>query len=138
MKFLLDTNIVSELRRHAPAAAVLRWFAHVAQDDLYLSVLTAGEVRQSIESLRRRDSFAASSLDAWRAELVAAYDDRIISITADIADLWGRLNVPDRVPTVDGLLAATALEYDWTLVTRNIADVERTGARTLNPFEPVT
>jgi len=103
VKFLLDTNVVSELRRRAPAAAVLRWFAHVAQDDLYLSALTVGEVRQSIESLRRRDSVAASSLDAWRAELVAAYDDRIVSITADIADLWGRLNVPDRVPAVDGL-----------------------------------
>lgn len=136
MKFLMDTNVVSELRRRVPDRAVLAWFARVAQEDLYLSVLTLGELRQGIEALRRKDPVTASSIDSWRAELVEAFGDRIVTITAEIADRWGRLNVPDRVPTVDGLLAATVLEYNWTLVTRNVADVTRTGARIFNPFEP--
>ena len=132
----MDTNVVSELRRRVPDRAVLAWFARVAQEDLYLSVLTLGELRQGIEALRRKDPVTASSIDSWRAELVEAFGDRIVTITAEIADRWGRLNVPDRVPTVDGLLAATVLEYNWTLVTRNVADVTRTGARIFNPFEP--
>jgi hypothetical protein len=68
--------------------------------------------------------------------LTAVYGDRIVPITTEIAEEWGRLNVPDRLPVVDGLLAATALVNDWTLVTRNTADVESTGVRLLNPFGP--
>ena len=137
MSFLLDTNVVSELRRRSPNERVVAWFEQVRADDLYLSALTIGEIRQGIEQLRLKDPTAACRLDEWQAGLVSAYRDRIVAVDAAIAELWGRLNVPDRVPTIDGLLAATVLVHDWTLVTRNVDDVVRTGARTLNPFEYV-
>jgi toxin FitB len=135
MSFLLDTNVVSELRRRTPSPNVLRWFATVAAHDLYISVLTIGEIRQGVELLRREDPIAAASIDDWLNGLVTAYHDRIIDIDASIAEQWGRLNVPDPVPTIDGLLAATALVHDWTLVTRNVSDVQHTGVRMLNPFD---
>lgn len=134
--YLLDTNVVSELRRRRPDDAVLTWFDQVPTRDLYLSVLTIGELRQGIEGLRRRDAPAAESLDQWQAGLVSGYADRIVPIDTAVTDQWGRLNVPDRLPVVDGLLAATALVHGWTLVTRNVADVRRTGVVTLNPFTP--
>jgi predicted nucleic acid-binding protein len=135
MTFLLDTNVVSELRRGLPNPQVVAWFDKHRQDDLYLSVLTIGELRQGVEGLRRREAEAAEDLDQWLTGLLAAYLDHVVPVTSAIADTWGRLNVPDRLPVIDGLLAATALVHGWTFVTRNGADVARTGVRTLNPFE---
>ncbi len=136
MKYLLDTNVVSELRRRRPDQAVLDWFDQTPSSELYLSVLTIGELRQGIEGLRLRDAPAAAALDAWHVGLVSAYADRIVPIDTAVADRWGRLNVPDRVAAVDGLLAATALVHGWTLVTRNVTDVARTGVLLLDPFAP--
>lgn len=135
MSFLLDTNVVSEIRKKAPNAGVQTWFASVPADGLYLSVLVVGEIRQGIERLVRRDSAQAKIYEQWLAQLVDIYRDRIVPVTVDIADRWGHLNVPDPVPVVDGLLAATALVRDWTLVTRNGRDVASTGVRLLNPFD---
>ncbi|TCO32624.1 hypothetical protein EV652_104230 [Kribbella steppae] len=73
-------------------------------------------------------------IESWSQRLIAGYADRIIPVTVDIAELWGRLNASSPLPLVDGLLAATALVHDWALVTRNTADVERTGVRLVNPF----
>jgi hypothetical protein len=101
---------------------------------LFLSVLVVGEIRRGIERLARRDSVQAKVFEQWLSQLVDVYGDRIIPITADVADVWGRLNVPDPVPVVDGLLAATALVHGWTLVTRNIDDVASTGVHLLDPF----
>lgn len=134
MSFLLDTNVVSELRRRAPNPLVVRWFQKVRSSEIYLSVLTLGEIRQGIEQLRSKDQVAAASLEAWLQGLVATYRGHIVGIDAVVAERWGRLNVPDRVPAIDGLLAATALVNDWTLVTRNVDDINRTGVRFLNPF----
>lgn len=135
MSFLLDTNVVSELRKGTRAnEGVRRWFADVAEDDLFLSVLVAGELRQGVERLRRRDLDSAERLDRWLLDLLDGYADRILPVNQRVADLWGRLNVPDPLPAVDGLLAATALVHDLTLVTRNTRDVERSGARLLDPF----
>jgi toxin FitB len=135
MSFLLDTNVVSELRRRSPNSLVVQWFQQVRSEEIYLSVLTLGEIRQGIEQLRSKDPVAAVSLEDWSRGLVATYRDRIVGIDSAIADRWGRLNVPNRVPAIDGLLAATALVKDWTLVTRNVNDIRRTGVRVLNPFE---
>jgi predicted nucleic acid-binding protein len=135
MTFLLDTNVVSELRRRSPNPQVVAWFANHRQDDLYLSALTIGELRQGVEGLRRRDAGAAQELDRWLTGLLSAYLDHVVPVTSAVADRWGRLNVPDRLPVIDGLLAATALVHGWTFVTRNGADVARTGVRTLDPFE---
>jgi len=131
---LLDTNVVSEIRKKLPDPGVAAWFASVPADQLFLSVLVVGEIRQGIERLARRDPAQAEIFERWLARLVSVYQDRIVPVTADVAEAWGRLNVPDPVPVVDGLMVATALVHGWTLVTRNAIDVASTGVRLLDPF----
>ncbi len=134
MSFLLDTNVVSEIRKREPHPGVLGWFTSVPASELFLSVLVVGEIRQGVERLARRDPAQAEVFEHWLKQLVAVYEDRIVPVTTEVAEAWGRLNVPDPVPVVDGLLAATALARGWTLVTRNTADVASTGVRLLDPF----
>jgi toxin FitB len=134
VSFLLDTNVVSEILKQAPDPGVAKWFASVPADRLFLSVLVVGEVRLGIERLARRDAAQAEIFEQWLSQLVDGYGDRLIPVTERIAQAWGRLNVPDPLPVVDGLMAATALVNDWTLVTRNVSDVRSTGVRLLNPF----
>lgn len=133
--FLLDTNVVSELRKGARAdARVKAWFADVDERGLFLSVLVAGELRQGVERLRSRDAPAAARLDRWCSDLIAGYAERLLPVDARVADLWGRLNVPDPISAVDGLLAATAIVHGLTLVTRNVKDIARTAVQVHNPF----
>ena len=134
MGFLLDTNVVSEIRKKEPHPSVSGWFSSVPESELFLSVLVIGEIRQGVDRLARRDPAQAEVFDRWLSQLVAIYEDRIVPITADVAEAWGRLNVADPVPVVDGLLAATALVRGWTLVTRNAKDVASTGVGLFNPF----
>jgi len=134
VSFLLDTNVVSELRKKKPNTGVATWFDSVHASELFLSVLVVGEIRQGIERLGRRDAAQAEVYERWLHQLVAAYADRVVPVTTDIAEIWGRLNLPNPLPEVDGLLAATALSRDWTLVTRNAVEVGTTGVRVLNPF----
>jgi predicted nucleic acid-binding protein len=132
---LLDTNVVSELRKGARADAGVRaWFEHHSTDQLWLSVLVVGELRRGVELLRRRDKRAGKRLSDWLATITTEYGDRIIPITTEVCERWAMLNVPDPLPVIDGLLAATALERDLVLVTRNTVDVERTGVAVMNPF----
>jgi predicted nucleic acid-binding protein len=134
--FLLDTNVVSELRKGARANEhVLAWLAPIDGADLFFSVLVVGELRQGVERLRLRDASQAERLDRWLRKLVDDYAARLLPVDERVAELWGRLNVPDPISAVDGLLAATAIVHDLTLVTRNVRHVERTGVRFLNPFE---
>ena len=135
MTWLLDTNVLSELRKGPRAdTGVRRWFDKAVDRDLFTSVLVAGELRRGVESIRRRDRAAADGLAQWLESLVERFGDRLLPIDAAVANRWGELNVPDPVPTVDGLLAATALVHDLTLVTRNVRDVATTGVRVLDPF----
>jgi predicted nucleic acid-binding protein len=135
VSFLVDTNVVSELRKGRRTNAKVRsWFDAVDEDELYLSVLVIGELRQGIERLRRRDAPSAASLERWLVELVEGYAERVLTIDAAVADRWGHLNVPDPISAIDGLMAATALVHSLTLVTRNLRHVERTGVRHLDPF----
>jgi toxin FitB len=136
VSYLLDTNVVSEFRKKSPDAGAAGWIGSVRSSELYLSVLVVGEIRQGIERLAARDPAQAAVIDRWSQRLVAGHADRIVPVTVDIAEMWGRINAGSPLPLVDGLLAATALVHDWTFVTRNTADVERTGVRLLNPFEP--
>jgi predicted nucleic acid-binding protein len=136
VSYLLDTNVLSEIRKPQADDNVRAWFASTRPDELYLSVLTVGEIRRSIERLRRRDAAQAGIFEAWLARLRRDFAQRLLPVTAAIADEWGRLGVPDPIPTVAGLLAATARVADLTLVTRNNADVAHTGARLLDPFKP--
>lgn len=136
MKFLLDTNVIAELRKGSRAnARVSAWFASLDPDAVFLSVLTVGEIRRGIENVRRRDGRAARALERWLRRIVVQHRDRILPIDSAIAEEWGRVNVPDPVPVVDGLLAATAKVHEMTLATRNEKDVARTGIRLLNPFD---
>ncbi len=137
MTYLLDTNIVSELRRRAPDPRVVAWYDAVPSAELFLSVLTLGEIRLGIERLRRRDPDQAEFLEQWLDGLRNTYRERIVGVDASIAEEWGRLNVPDPMPVIDGLLAATAKVRAWTLVTRNTADLAREGCKLLNPFGPL-
>lgn len=134
MTWLLDTSIVSELRKGERASLGLReWFAEASEESLYTSVLVVGELRRGIESVRRRDAPSALALDHWLAGLTGDFADRILPVDQAVAERWGRLNVPDPVPAVDGLLAATALVHGLTLVTRNTRDVVRTVVPVLDP-----
>lgn len=135
MSYLLDTNVISELRKGQRADVnVTAWFADVAEEEIFLSVLTIGEIRRGIENVRRRDPDSAAALDRWLNLLSEAHSDRVVPIDRAIAEEWGRMNVPDPLPVVDGLLAATARVLGLTLVTRNVADVEGTGINLFDPF----
>lgn len=135
MSYLLDTNVLSELRKRKRCnPGVAEWFAGVEDSEIFLSVLVVGEVRKGIEMIRRRDSDAAAALESWLGHLLGTFAERILAIDQEIAQAWGRLSVPDPLPVIDGLLAATAQVRGLTLVTHNLRDVERTGAAVLNPF----
>lgn len=136
MSFLIDTNIISEIRKGARCnPGVARWWADVAEGDLWLSTLILGEVRKGIELARRRDPDKASALEAWLGEVVAGFGDRLLPVDASVADEWGRMSAIRPVPVIDALLAATAKANGLTLVTRNGADVAGLGVEVLNPFE---
>ncbi|HYZ52463.1 MAG TPA: type II toxin-antitoxin system VapC family toxin [Streptosporangiaceae bacterium] len=138
MSYLLDTNVISELRKRTPNHAVTTWFDATPSSGLFLSCLTIGEIRCCIERLRRKDDAQALAIEHWLTGLRTIYRDRITAIDADITEVWGRLNVTQQLPVVDGLLAATALSRDWTLVTRNTADFAHCGVCLLNPWDGAT
>lgn len=135
MAWLLDTNVLSEQRKRERCAPPVReWFASVDDEDLFTSVLVTGEIRRGIEVLRLRDAVAARTLDRWLRSLEESFAERILPVTFEISDRWGRLCPDQPLPPIDGLLAATALHHRLTLVTRNVADVARTGVDVFNPF----
>ena len=137
--YLLDTNVVSELRKRDRCDEnVAAWYTSISDDDLFLSVLTLGEIRKGIELVRDRDPRQAEVLENWLRYVEQNYEGRILSIDADISDAWGRMHKIRNIPAVDGLLAATAKVHNLTLVTRNLQDVEGLGADLLNPFVPET
>jgi toxin FitB len=134
VSWLVGTNVLSELRKGDRADPGVRaWFHDAREDELFTSVLVLGEIRRGIESIRRRDAPSAMALEQWLERLAIDFAERVLPVDARVADRWGGLNVPDPIPTVDGLLAATALVHDLVLVTRNVRDVERTGVRILDP-----
>ncbi len=135
MRYLVDTSVLLELRKGARAHASLRaWLASVEDEAVFTSVLVLGELRRGVESIRRRDPVAAVALEQWLERLKESFAERLLPVDAATTDRWGCLNVSDPLPTVDGLLAATALAHGMTLVTSKPHDVRRTGARRLNPF----
>ena len=134
MNYLLDTNVLSELRKPKGDIRVKTWFEQVEGNDLFLSVLVVGEIRQGIERLKPRDPEQAQVYELWLTTLKRDYRERVLTVGRDIAETWGRLNAVQALPVIDGLLAATALVHDLTLVTRNVTDVARTGVSLLNPF----
>ncbi|MGI0150284.1 MAG: type II toxin-antitoxin system VapC family toxin [Thermoplasmata archaeon] len=138
MSYLIDTNVLSELRKGRRChPGVARWFASLPDDDIFLSVLTIGEIRRGIESIRRRDRKAAGVLEAWLKRVLAAREDRLLPVDREVAEEWGRVNVPDPIPVLDGLIAATARVHGLTVATRNVKDASRAGVPCVNPFDEV-
>jgi predicted nucleic acid-binding protein len=133
--FLLNTNVVSEIRRGRDAN-VAAWASEVADADLYLSVLTLGEIRKGIERLRGRDPDQAEVFAAWLERLRVDFADRIVAVDDRVADEWGRINAPAERKTVDSLIAATGRLHDLTVVTRNTIDFEACDVAVLNPWQP--
>jgi predicted nucleic acid-binding protein len=133
--WLLDTNIVSELRKRERADSnVQAWYARLEGDRLWLSVLVLGEIRRGIETLRRRDERSARALDRWVARLEREHGSRILPVDLPIALEWGRLDAAFGLPPIDGLLAATARVHRLTVATRNTKHVARTGVACFDPF----
>jgi hypothetical protein len=133
--FLLDTNVVSELRKQERCDPGVRsWFEQIPEDKLFISVLVLGEIRRGIEQIRGRDRRQADALESWLESITQGYQERILPVDLPAADRWGAMGVDQPIAPVDGLLAATALSHQLTLVTRNVGDVARTGVKVLNPF----
>jgi toxin FitB len=136
LSWLVDTNVISELRkRERGHPGVVRWVSAVDLADLHTSVLVIGELRRGIELKRRSDPIQATVLDVWLDRVRVDLGSRVLPVDERVVEVWGRLGVPDPLPAIDGLIAATALVHGLTVVTRNIADLGRTGASLLNPFE---
>jgi len=137
--FLLDTNVVSELVKPKPDVNVRRWVGETDESLLFLSAMTLGEIRKGIDSLR--PGARRGRLESWlQMDFRARFRDRILPIDDAIAERWGAVSAMAAasgkpVPVVDGLLAATALHHNLTLVTRDSSDVAGTGVPTLNPWQ---
>lgn len=136
--YLVDTNVISEVRKKSKANAGVRaFFTRVIEDDtqMFISVVTVGELRRGVELIRYRgDVRQATQLENWLAALLTEHPDQILDINQDIAQLWGRLRVPHPENILDKQIAATALIYELTVVTRNHKDFVKAGVRVLNPF----
>jgi hypothetical protein len=135
VKFLLDTNVISEIRKRDRAHAnVARWVKQTPAREIGTSVLVLAEIRRGIELKRRKDPEQAAALDRWFAQVRSRLGDRVVPVDEPIAEAWALLSVPDPIPFIDGLLTATAKVRGLTLVTRNAAPLTRTGVSLLDPF----
>ncbi|MHB1326035.1 MAG: PIN domain-containing protein [Thermoleophilia bacterium] len=136
MSYLLDTNVISESVRRTPDKAVIAWLKGIPGEALYVSVLTLGEVRKGIEGLK--DHQRREKLRVWlEHDLPDWFEDRVLTIDTPVADRWGRLlaSAGRPLPTIDSLLAVTALHHELRLVTRNTKDFEFPGLEVINPWE---
>ncbi|MCG8066951.1 MAG: type II toxin-antitoxin system VapC family toxin [Candidatus Thiodiazotropha taylori] len=136
--YLVDTNVISEVRKKSKSnRGVQAFFERVIEDDtqIFISVITLGELRRGVELIRHRgDLLQADRLEEWLDNLLMEYQDQILDINHDTAQLLGRLRVPHPENGLDKQIAATALIYDLTVVTRNDKDFVKTGVRVVNPF----
>ncbi len=136
MSYLLDTNVVSEFRKAERAdRRVMAWVERERRKPMFISALTVGELRCGVEQARRRDLVSARALETWLAQVITTYADRVLDIDTTIVQEWGRMAVPDPLPIVDGLIAATAKVRGLVLATRSVSDILRTGVSYVNPFE---
>ena len=134
--YLVDTNVISEARKGKNAnTGVLNFFQTTESAKLYLSAITIGEIRRGQENIRHRgDLPQARKLEKWQAMILADYADKILSFDAECAQVWGRLMSPHPAHPIDKQIAAIALIYDLTVVTRNVDDFRGTGVVLKNPF----
>jgi len=132
--YLLDTNVVSELRRPQPSRSVLRWIADVPSDQLFLSAVTVGEIQAGIENVRERDPHKAQELEVWLEQVIDSYG--VLPMDAAAFREWARLKLRRvRAESEHAMIAATATVHRLTVVTRDVRDFRRLGVPLLNPFE---
>jgi len=135
LSYLVDTNVLSELRRKQPEANVVHWFSARPAGTLYLSVLTLGEIRKGVEAMADQNRKLAL-LDWLETDLPAFFEGRILPVDNAVAELWGRMQAKAGrpLPAIDSLLAATAQHHGLMLVTRNVRDVDGLGVVLINPW----
>jgi predicted nucleic acid-binding protein len=137
VNYLIDTNIISEIRKGGRCDPnVAAWYASIDDGAIYLSALVFGEIRKGIEKVRSREPTRAQALENWLSAVRKAFAERVLPVDQLVAEEWGRMTAARSVPSIDALLAATAKIHRMTLVTRNLLDVKGLGAEVLNPFEP--
>jgi predicted nucleic acid-binding protein len=135
MNVLVDTNVISELKRGRSAAPhVVAWFAALSPESIFTSVIVLGEIRRGIELVARRDKPRAEALEQWYELVRERLGNRVLAVDEPIMKVWARISVPDMLPAYDGLIAATALVHGLTIATRNADDFRRTGAHVVNPW----
>lgn len=135
MPYLLDTNVISELRKASACDPnLLKWAQSTASEQHFLSLLTFGEIRKGIEMLRRRSPRQCDAFESWLRQLQQQYRDNVLPVSESVIDRWGHLMATRTFPVIDGFLAATALTFDLTLVTRNVDDFAGAGVDLVNPF----
>jgi predicted nucleic acid-binding protein len=134
VRYLLDTNVVSELVRPRADEQVVAWLRGLRTHQIYLSVLTLGEIRTGVQRLVPRDASRAAALETWALGLEETYGDRILPVTLEIAQRWPAVHATRPLPVVDSLLAATALAHGLTVATRNTKDFVDSGVPVVNPF----
>jgi len=136
VSYLLDTNIISEVRKGAKCdASVAAWYDSIDDAEIFLSVLVLGEIRKGVERARPSDPAQARALERWLTAVAESFAERVLTVDQSVADEWGRMGAKRPVSTVDALLAATAKVHGMTLATRNVSDVADLGADFVNPFE---
>ena len=135
MTFLIDTDVLSALRRRERSPAAVRWVETQRTADLYLSVVTVGEIERGITQQQRHDPSFAQELAYWLDRVLAWYGDRILPVDSATARRWGRLSATHGHDSADLLIAATALEHGLTVVTRNVRHFQPTGVPIVSPFE---
>jgi hypothetical protein len=135
VKFLFGTSVISEIRKRDQAHPnVIRWVARTAVEEMGTSVLVLAEIRRGIELKRRSDPRRAKSLDGWFSQMRTRLGDRVLLVDEPVAEAWALLGLPNPLPLIDGLLAATAKVHGLKLVTRNVADIAATGVSLVDPF----
>ena len=132
---MLETVLLSDLRKTKPSRKVVRWIQAQKAETLFISVVSVGEIERGIEKVRKTDAEFAAELELWLEALLRLYDEQVLPVSANAARLWGRLSAKLGHGRVDLLIAATALTHGLTVVTRNVKHFAPTGVAVINPFE---
>ena len=135
MRYLLDTNIISELRKKVPNNGVQEWIKQVQVNQIYISCLTVGEIKTGILKLAKKDKAQARLIDKWLEELMHEYKEQILGIDLETSEEWAKLMSSDSNHIIDNLIAAQAIQNNMTVVTRNIKDYQAGSLKLLNPFD---